>query len=242
MRSPAAQNPPSIQEMFSAVAHRYDLANTVLSFGTHSLWKRKLIHESGLKVGDSILDCATGTGDLAFLFEKKLRKIQYGTVVEGQIVGSDFCEPMLEKAREKGLKKKSAVKFQWADATQLPYDDGQFDVVSISFGIRNTRDTALTLTELGRVLKRGGSLLILEFGQPLVPGFSKLYDFYSSSLIPRIGGWLSGQRDAYRYLQTSSSQYPSGNGFLNIGKAVERFTEMKATPLCGGVVWLYCFR
>ena len=138
------QNPSSIQEMFSLVSKKYDLTNSILSFGIHHRWKKKLIHESHFKKGDHILDCATGTGDLAFLFEAGLKN-------SGKVIGSDFCLPMLEIAQAKAKKMRSQTHFEWADVMDLPYLDHSFDIVSISFGIRNVKNTQKALSEqIGR--------------------------------------------------------------------------------------------
>ena len=144
-----AQNPQSIQHMFSVISKRYDLANSILSLGIHHIWKKRLIRESQIRAGQKALDCATGTGDLAFLFEKKLKKT-------GQVIGSDFCESMLEVAHQRAQRSQSQVKFEVADVMNLPYADASFDVASISFGIRNTQNTQKALSELGRVVKPGG--------------------------------------------------------------------------------------
>lgn len=230
--SVSAQNPASIREMFSAISKKYDLANTVLSFGIHSLWKKKLVKESGIQPGHSVLDCATGTGDLAFLFEEKLQ----GT---GQVIGSDFCEPMLEEARRKAKSQNSKTKFEWADVTQLSYPNERFHVASISFGIRNVQDTQKALFELGRVVKPGGKVLVLEFGQPTFPLLSALYSFYSKRVLPLLGGWISGQPKAYRYLQTSSAAFPCREDFLKIAFATGKYKSGRYLPFQFGIAYLY---
>jgi len=227
-----AQNPKSIQEMFGVISKKYDLANSVLSFGIHHRWKKKLIRESQVKQGDSVLDCATGTGDLAFLFEKALK----GT---GQVTGSDFCEPMIEVAKTKAQQRHSSVRFETADVMKLQYADQEFHVASISFGIRNVKDTRKALSELGRVVKSGGRVLVLEFGQPRSRLMSALFGFYSTFILPRIGGWLSGQPQAYRYLQTSSAAFPCGKDFLKIASATGMFSKMRFIPLQSGIAYLY---
>lgn len=227
-----AQNPVSIREMFGKISEKYDLANTVLSFGIHAIWKRRLVRESQLRPGNQVLDCATGTGDLAFIFESALRKT-------GRVVGSDFCEPMLEIARIKATRFNSAVRFESADVTQLPYSDGEFDVASISFGIRNTENTQKALSELGRVVRKGGRVLVLEFGQPKSKVMAALYGLYSQQILPRIGGWISGQKKAYRYLQTSSAAYPCGEEFLRLATSTGQFSEMKFITFQTGIAYLY---
>ncbi len=228
----SAKDPSSIQQMFGMISGKYDLANTVMSFGIHHLWKRRLISESHLESGNRILDCASGTGDLAFLFEKALQ----GT---GQVTGTDFCEPMLEVARAKAKKQDSKVRFEWADVMNLPYQDHQFDIASISFGIRNVKDPVQALSELGRVVKPGGKVLILEFGQPKALFFAKAYEAYSKLLLPVLGGWVSGEPSAYRYLQTSSSLFPCGSEFLKLAHASGKFSEYRCIPFQLGITYLY---
>ena len=227
-----AQNPSSIQKMFGKISPKYDLANSILSFGIHHRWKKQLVRLSEAKMGDAVLDCATGTGDLAFLFEKRLKKT-------GEVIGSDFCAPMLEVARQKAIKKKSGVQFEPADVTNLPYRDERFDIASISFGIRNVSDPEKALAELGRVVKSGGRILILEFGQPRSALMASLYGFYSNQVLPRLGGLISGQPQAYRYLQTSSAQFPCGDDFLAIARSMSCFGKARYIPFQGGIAYLY---
>lgn len=227
-----AQNPKSIREMFGAISSKYDLANSVLSAGIHHLWKRKLIQKSEIQKNQSVLDCATGTGDLAFLFEKVLK----GT---GFVTGTDFCEPMLENAKIKAQKSHSKVRFEWADVTHLPYSSESFHVASISFGIRNVQNPQKGLSELGRVVKPGGKVLVLEFGQPRSKVISALYGFYSQVLLPIIGGWISGQPQAYRYLQTSSSTFPCGEDFLKMARDTGMFSKTSYLRFQSGIAYLY---
>ena len=130
----------TIQSMFNDIAGSYDQANDYLSLGIHHLWKNKLVNLSEAKEGKKILDCATGTGDLALRFKKKV-----GTT--GSVVGTDFCQAMLDEAPEKAKKNKLEIQFQWADVTQLPFDKNQFDICSISFGIRNVNDRQKAIQE-----------------------------------------------------------------------------------------------
>ena len=227
-----AQNPQSIQHMFSVISKSYDLANSILSLGIHHLWKKRLIRESRIQAGQKVLDCATGTGDLAFLFEKKLKKT-------GQVVGSDFCESMLEVAHQRALRSQSKIQFEVADVMNLPYSDASFDIASISFGIRNTQDPQKALTELGRVIQPGGRVLVLEFGQPRSKWMGKLYQFYSTRVLPKVGGWISGQPEAYQYLQTSSAKFPCRESFLELARSTQQFSQMRYIPFQTGIAYLY---
>lgn len=187
-------NPEIIRNMFSKVAANYDKGNTVLSMGVHHLWRKKLVKYSGAKFGDKILDCATGTGDLAIEFKQKVG-------VVGSVTGTDFCAEMLipapQKAKDKGLE----ITFEQADVTALQYPDKQFDITSISFGIRNVSDPVKALKEMARVTKSGGKVMVLEFGQVNIPVIGTLYNYYSQNILPKIGGLVTGQKDAYEYLQ-----------------------------------------
>ncbi len=233
----SAKRPESIQSMFSSIASRYDLMNSLLSFGIHASWKKKLVQASGVndpkRRGLRILDCATGTGDLAFFFEHQAHE-------PAAIVGSDFCEPMLAIARQKALKHHSKVRFEQGDVTQLPYESKLFDVASISFGIRNVSDPSGGLSELARVVRPAGKVLILEFGQPRSRLLKKLFTLYSNFFISKLAGLISGQPQAYRYLQDSSALFPCGQDFLNLALATGRFSSTQFLPLQGGIAYLYC--
>lgn len=225
-------NPEKIHNMFSKVAARYDLANTVLSVGVHHLWRKKLVRFSSAKLGDSVLDCATGTGDLA---------IEFACTVgpSGRVVGTDFCADMLASAPKKALSKNLKIQFETADVMNLQYPDQSFDIASISFGIRNVADPVRALQEMARVVKPGGKVVVLEFGQATIPGFSQAYRFYSEQVLPIIGGLVTGQRQAYQYLQKSSAHFPCREEFLDLMKKTGAFSEMKYESLTGGIAYLY---
>lgn len=224
-------DPQKIQGMFAKVAPKYDSANTVLSFGIHHLWRKKLVSMANLKSGESVLDCATGTGDLAIEFKTANPQVS--------VTGTDFCQEMLDFAPRKAASKGLAIKFLWADATNLPFPDQSFDVVTISFGIRNVAEPEKALKEMHRVLRPGGRLLVLEFGQPETPVFSDLYKFYSEKILPQIGGWVSGQKDAYAYLQKSSAAFPCGKDFVALLEKSATFGKIDVKPLTGGIAYIY---
>lgn len=225
------KDPQRIQSMFAKVAPKYDEANTVLSAGIHHLWRRRLVRWAQVKPDDKILDCATGTGDLALEF-----KIQYPTTT---VTGTDFCQEMLDRAPGKAQSRGLNVSFLWADATNLPFPDASFDVVTISFGLRNVVDTKKALSEMGRVLKPGGRLLVLEFGQPEIPVFADVYKFYSEKVLPILGGWVTGQKEAYQYLQKSSAAFPCGREFADLMRSAGDFDKVGYVPLTGGIAYLY---
>ena len=221
-----------VQKMFSSIAAGYDRTNNVLSAGIHHLWRKKLVNESGAQRGHRVLDCATGTGDLAIEFKKAVGP-------EGHVVGTDFCAEMLDFAPDKAAKNNQHIVFETADVTQLPYADNCFDISSISFGIRNVQDPGRGIAELARVIKPGGRVMILEFGQPSWPVFSQAYDFYSRRILPQIGGWITGRKDAYDYLQSTSAQFPCGAEFKDLMHRSANFSNVEYQALTGGIAYIY---
>ena len=225
----------SIREMFGKISPRYDLANTVLSAGIHHRWRKKVVARSQAGEGSRILDCATGTGDLAFEFERTLGG-------SATVVATDFCTPMLDRAREKARDKASRVQFEEADVLNLPFQDSSFDVASIAFGIRNVSDPVRGLAELARVVRPGGSVLVLEFGQPRSGVLKHLYSSYSRHVLPALGGWISGDADAYSYLESSSSSFPCREEFLELGRGTGLFSQMDYESLTFGIAYSYRFQ
>jgi demethylmenaquinone methyltransferase/2-methoxy-6-polyprenyl-1,4-benzoquinol methylase len=228
-KGPEAQK---VQSIFSSVAPKYDLANQVLSFGVHHMWRRKLVNWSNATTGDNILDCATGTGDLAIEFKKIVGPT-------GSVIGTDFSKEMLSFAPQKSQKLGLDIQFEWADVTALPYEAAKFNSVSISFGIRNVNDPEKALREMARVTKPGGTVMVLEFGQSKLPIFSSLYNWYSSNVLPKVGGLVTGDRSAYEYLQTSSAHFPCGVQFVELMKKTEAFKDVEFKSLTGGIAYLY---
>lgn len=225
-------NPELIRSMFAKVAKNYDMANSVLSIGIHHLWRKKLVQLSQARLGQSVLDCATGTGDLAIEFKKTVGPT-------GKVIGTDFCKEMMITAPKKAQEEKLEIKFEQADVTQLPYEKNQFDIVSISFGIRNVADPLLALKEMARVCKPGGKVMILEFGQMNVPMLANLYNFYSSKILPTLGGIVSGQKQAYEYLQKSSNAFPCREKFLELMKQSDGFSCCSYEPVSLGIAYIY---
>lgn len=221
----------AVHAMFSDIAPRYDLTNSVLSMGIHHLWRRATVRASHARVGSHVLDCATGTGDLALAFKRTVGPA-------GRVLGTDFNADMLSfapaKARGKGLD----VQFEVADAMHLPYADASFDVASISFGIRNVDDPRTALAEMARVVRPGGRVVVLEFGQPRgIVGLS--YRWYSQHVIPLIGGLLTGNRKAYEYLPTTAAAFPCREDFLNLMRSTGLLEDCQYQELTGGIAFLY---
>ncbi len=221
-----------IRSMFGEIAGGYDRANNVLSGGVHHLWRKTLVAWSGARNGQRVLDCATGTGDLAIEFKNAVGPA-------GEVLGTDFCAEMLAFAPAKALKQGLEIKFEQADVTQLPYETASFNLASISFGIRNVQDPLKGLSELARVVKPGGAVMVLEFGQPSIPGFREAYNAYSRHVLPMIGGWITGRKVAYDYLQNSSSQFPCGEDFKDLMLKTGQFKSCEAKPLTFGIAYMY---
>lgn len=220
-------DPAKIRSMFRDISPGYDRANQILSVGVHHLWRRAAVRASRAQNGDAILDCATGTGDLAIAFKKR--------VGAGRVVGTDFVPEMIELAK----KKSPQIEFEVADVTNLPYANDTFDVASISFGIRNVGDPRKGIGELARVIKAGGRVIVLEFGQPRSRAFGAFYDFYRKRVLPRLGGVLTGNRDAYDYLESSTARFPSGEEFVALMRESAPFASIAMHPLTFGIAWLY---
>jgi demethylmenaquinone methyltransferase/2-methoxy-6-polyprenyl-1,4-benzoquinol methylase len=220
-----------VKEMFASIARRYDTANEVLSLGIHKGWRRTAVHLSGASPGQRVLDCATGTGDLALEFKRAVGP-------RGKVIGTDFCAEMLESAPAKAAKAGLPVQFAVADVLALPYPDGQFDVASIGFGIRNVDDPLLCLREMARVVKPGGCVIVLEFGHPRGP-FGALFRAYSRSVMPVVGGLLTGNRAAYEYLPRTVAAFPAGDKFLALMRESDAFSSTEAHPLTFGTAYVY---
>lgn len=194
---------PKIQGMFGTIAERYDLANSVLSFGIHHLWKQRLIDELPSIPNACALDLCTGTADLVPLLRTKFSKV----------VGADFCVPMLRAGHNKINQTDGTSILVGADAYRLPFSDASFDVVTVAFGVRNFENLVGCLKEIRRVLKPNGRLAILEFGQPRNVLFAKVYQFYSKYIMPVLGGVLTGNMTAYQYLPESAAKFPCDQKF-----------------------------
>jgi len=217
--------------MFADIADDYDRVNSILSFGVHYAWRSRTVQLSGVKPGDHVLDCATGTGDLALEFKQKVGE-------RGYVLGTDFCEEMIEHAPAKAAEQNLDVDFEVADAMDLPYENDRFDIASIAFGIRNVDDPVKALKEMGRVVKSGGKVVVLEFGQP--KGLLKYpYNLYSQYIMPALGGWISGNREAYTYLPRTSAAFPAGKKFIDLMKKAGCFTSQMFEKLTGGIAYVY---
>jgi demethylmenaquinone methyltransferase/2-methoxy-6-polyprenyl-1,4-benzoquinol methylase len=224
--------PEKIKNMFACLAKNYDKANAVLSVGIHHRWRQQLVHWSGVDKGDKVLDCATGTGDLAIAFKKTV-------AAEGVVVASDFCQEMLHWGIVKSQKMGLDIHWEQSDVTKLPYSDNEFDVAAISFGIRNVQDPGKGIAEMARVVKPSGVVMVLEFGQVTLPGFKRLFDFYARHVLPMIGGFLTGDKAAYVYLQKSAAGFPSRHEFIALMQKAYAFQKIEYRTLTGGIAYIY---
>ncbi len=230
MTSLSEKKPEQIKEMFSNISPRYDLANTFLSFGLYKIWYKLLIKRIMLSNGLKILDCATGTGNIPILLAQSGLNLC--------ICGVDFSDKMLEVARKRISKRNLSVGLLHADILELPFDKDYFDVATICFGIRNVTDAVLCLKEMSKVVKSGGKVLILEFGNPT--GIVKLlYEPYRKLIMPVVGRIVTGDREAYYYLADSTSKFPSGENFIEIMKRTNQFKKINMLPIFRGVAYIY---
>ncbi len=219
-----------VRLMFTEIAERYDAGNDALSFGTHRLWKRRLIRRAAVQPGAQVLDVATGTGDIALRFADAVGP-------QGSVVGVDFSAKMIQQAKQRPNNQKPNLSFEVGDAMSLRFPDNSFDATSISFGIRNVDEPVVALREMRRVVKPGGRVLVMEFGQPRGL-FGALYRFYISNIGPIIGGIISGKRYAYQYLDRTAAAFPAGQAFLELMKQAG-FQNPTKEALFGGIAYIY---
>jgi demethylmenaquinone methyltransferase / 2-methoxy-6-polyprenyl-1,4-benzoquinol methylase len=222
---------PQIERMFDAIAPRYDLLNRVLSAGIDQKWRKKVIRLVLEKQPSSVLDVATGTADLAIM------GAQNGIP---KTIGVDISEEMLtvgrRKISSKGLVEK--VVLQTGDAEKLPFSDGQFDAAMVAFGVRNFENLDEGLSQIFRVLKKGGRLVVLEFSKPSAFPIKQSYAFYNRYILPLVGRLISGDQAAYTYLPESIAAFPEGAAFLDHMKKAG-FKEVRDQRLTFGVASIY---
>jgi len=217
-------DPTYVRDAFARIADRYVLTNHVLSGGADLWWRHVVTSRIKRWNPARLLDVASGTGDLAL-------KIQQ-SCPDCEVIASDFCAEMLAHAASRGVAKTLV-----ADALALPFGDGEFDVVTVAFGLRNMADYPKALHEMCRILKPGGRLVILDFSLP--KGIMRFpYRFYLHRILPHMAGWLTGERDAYEYLGGSIEAFPAGEKMTDL-LASCGFHHSTATPLTFGVVSLY---
>jgi demethylmenaquinone methyltransferase / 2-methoxy-6-polyprenyl-1,4-benzoquinol methylase len=213
--------------VFTSVAGKYDVMNDLMSAGLHRVWKRFAVSLSGVREGQRVLDVAGGSADLSRLFLKKVGS-------NGQVVLTDINNAMLRVGRDRLLDEGFATPVTQCDAEHLPFPDNYFDCVSIAFGLRNVTHKDAALREMHRVLKPGGRLIVLEFSKVAKP-LEKIYDIYSFKLLPKIGQFIAGDADSYRYLAESIRMHPGQKELkqMMVDAGLERVEYFNMT---GGVV------
>ncbi len=224
-RLPAAE----VRAMFDRIAPRYDLMNRLMSGGLDRRWRRLAAAAADVSLGSRALDVCTGTGDLAFALADRIGP-------SGAVVGVDFSEQMLDRAQAKAAARGVPATFQVADALELPFEDGEFDGATVAFGARNLSDLDRGLTEMARVVRRGGRVVVLEITTPR--RLRALHGLWFDRLVPRLGGVIGGDRTAYGYLPASAKRFPSPP------ELAERMTDSGLTDVSwrgfmGGIVALH---
>jgi len=219
-----------VRGVFDSVASRYDVMNDLMSLGLHRAWKAYAVAVAAVREGDRVLDIAGGTGDLARAFARQAGR-------SGVVVHSDINESMLGHGRDRLLDEGLMLPTVVCDAEKLPFGDDRFDLVSVAFGLRNMTHKDAALAEMRRVLRPGGRLLVLEFSKVAAP-LEKVYDWYSFQVLPRLGRWVAGDADSYRYLAESIRMHPD-QGQLKAIMKTAGFGHVDVHNLAGGIVALH---
>jgi demethylmenaquinone methyltransferase/2-methoxy-6-polyprenyl-1,4-benzoquinol methylase len=219
-----------VRGVFDSVASRYDVMNDLMSMGLHRAWKAYTMAVSGAREGHQVLDIAGGTGDLSRAFARKVGST-------GGVVHTDINEAMLRTGRNRLVDEGLLLPTVICDAEKLPFPSERFDIVSVAFGLRNMTHKDLALAEMCRVLKPGGKLLVLEFSQVAAP-LTKVYDWYSFNVLPRLGQLVTGDADSYRYLAESIRMHPPQAELKAMMKSAG-FGHVDVHNLSAGVVALH---
>jgi demethylmenaquinone methyltransferase / 2-methoxy-6-polyprenyl-1,4-benzoquinol methylase len=217
---------PQVQAMFDRIAGFYDVMNTVMTAGLHHRWRARAADLAALGAGDSALDVACGTGDLAIELSRRVG-------ADGEVIGSDFAQEMLERARAKA----PALQWDLGNALDLPYASNRFDAATVGFGARNFSDLDRGLAEMARVVKPGGRVVVLEITTPRKPPLSTFYSLWFDRIVPLIGR-LTGEDEAYTYLPSSVKRFPGPEG---LAAAMERagLREIRWILTAGGIIALH---
>ena len=219
-----------VAQVFHSVAAKYDMMNDLMSGGVHRLWKRFTIELSAARPGQTILDIAGGTGDLAARFSQLVG-------ADGQVILADINAAMLEVGRDRLIDKGATgnIEVVQADAQALPFEENSVDCITIAFGLRNVTDKDMALRSMLRVLRPGGRLLVLEFSKPTSPLLGKVYDQYSFQILPAIGRLIAQDADSYRYLAESIRKHPDQDTLLEMMEDAG-FVECRYHNMTGGIV------
>ncbi|WP_043769301.1 bifunctional demethylmenaquinone methyltransferase/2-methoxy-6-polyprenyl-1,4-benzoquinol methylase UbiE [Algiphilus aromaticivorans] len=227
---PVREKARRVGAVFSSVASNYDVMNDLMSMGVHRVWKRFTIDLADVRAGETVLDLAGGTGDLARDFARRVGR-------DGLVLLSDINAEMLEEGRRR-LQDEGVVEsidYVQANAECLPLADSSLDCITMAFGLRNVTDKAAALASMYRCLKPGGRLLVLEFSKPLSPAFSRVYDAYSFSVLPLLGRYVARDEAAYRYLAESIRKHPDQDTLKGMMETAG-FARVQVYNLTGGVV------
>jgi len=229
-RVKTAEKAGRVREVFDSVAAQYDLMNDLMSGGLHRLWKRFTIELSAVRSGQTVLDIAGGTGDLAAKFSRLVG-------ADGKVILADINAAMLSVGRDRLIDKGalSNIDVVQADAQFLPFEDNSIDCITIAFGLRNVTDKAKALRSMHRVLKPGGRVLVLEFSKPTSPLLSKVYDAYSFLALPAMGKLITDDADSYRYLAESIRKHPDQESLLEMVEDAG-FVDCRYHNMTGGIV------
>ena len=230
---PEHQKQKLVGDVFTSVASKYDVMNDLMSFGMHRLWKRYFVGSSGVRPGDSVLDLAGGTGDIAALLLPKVG-------AKGRVVVGDINGDMLRVGRDRMIDRGLLKGLEWSqmNAEALPFPDGSFDCVTMAFGLRNVTRKETALAEIHRVLKVGGRILVLEFSAVKSEFLKPLYDFHSFKILPRIGAMIAGDQDSYRYLAESIRKHPD-QATLKAMMETAGFEKVDVRNLSAGIVAIH---
>jgi len=230
---PREEKEKLVGKVFTSVASKYDLMNDLMSFGIHRVWKRWFAATSGVRSGDRVLDLAGGTGDIAALLLPRVG-------ITGSVVLGDINAAMLRAGRDRLLDRGLVRNLDYAqlNAEALPFPDASFDAVTIAFGLRNVTDKQRALGEMWRVLKPGGRVLILEFSTVRSEWLKPLYDFHSFRVLPRLGEFIAGDAESYRYLAESIRKHPD-QATLQAMMESAGFAKVDVRNLSGGIVAIH---
>ena len=222
-----------VNSVFKSVSSKYDLMNDIMSLGVHRLWKNSMIEWMSPRRGQTLLDVAGGTGDIAFKFLEK-------TSYQSEAVVLDLTENMMVEGLKKSMANINDIKINWicGDAMSLPFASNSFDIYSIAFGIRNVTDISVALKEAFRVLKPGGRIIILEFSTLSNEILQKYYDFYSFKIIPQLGKYIAQDEESYQYLVESIRKFPEQENFAEIIRNCG-FSKVKYRNLSLGISALH---
>ncbi|SIS43601.1 bifunctional demethylmenaquinone methyltransferase/2-methoxy-6-polyprenyl-1,4-benzoquinol methylase UbiE [Neptunomonas antarctica] len=230
---PVEEKVKKVADVFHSVAGKYDLMNDLMSGGVHRLWKKLTIEQSGARRGNTILDIAGGTGDLTIRFSRIVGP-------QGKVVLADINDSMLKVGRDRLMDRGVAgnVEFVQANAECLPFPDNTFDIITIAFGLRNVTDKDAAIRSMTRVLKPGGKVMVLEFSKTNNPALTKIYDFYSFNILPKMGQLIAGDAESYKYLAESIRMHPDQETLKSMMQNAG-LVNCKYQNMTGGVVALH---